>query len=56
MESGRQKTSFGAKSLLLATVMGSLFIGYKLFGGEGYSMGHTNLSRSVGVQKVSGKF
>ena len=57
MESSRQKTFFGAKSLLLATIMGSLFVGYKLFGGEdSYFVGRTNFSRSVGVQKVSVKF
>jgi len=56
MESyGKQKTSFGTKSLMVTALLGSAFIAYKLFFGfEGASdfIGHTNFSRSVGVHKV----
>jgi hypothetical protein len=60
MESyGKQKTLFGTKSLLVTALLGSAFIAYKLFFGfEEASdfIGHTNFSRSVGVQKASVNF
>ena len=56
---GKQKTSFGTKSLLATALLGSVFIAYKLFIGFGEAsnfIGHTNFGHSAGVYKVSVKF
>ena len=56
---GKQKTSFGTKSLLATALLGSVFIAYKLFFGFGEAsnfIGHTNFGHSAGVYKVSVKF